>query len=248
MLELKLGKMTTQELADWAGKSVKYLSDHKKKWCQANLDKYAVYELTHGGVIIKEIKTPVFITSGLQEVRERYRQYWGYNNLPIDTNTKCWRKLSLDMVNKVTYETGRRYVGQCRREDYGVARKTNKYTGSKGECHYIFCKSIDEQPVLFTEEELKIKAELWKKHMTNIDEADAIERQALTKSYQKGEIDANEYAEAMAYINTHDRNWITFQIELEEALGCQTDFYIEIIDDAIKHKDLELKNDKHFEF
>ena len=209
MLELKLGKMTTQELAEWAGKSAKYIADHKKKWCNTNLTKYAEYELIHGGVNIISIKQSIFITSGLQEVRDKWRQYWGYDNIPIDTNTKCWMKLSSEMVNEVKFETGRRYVGQCRRENYGVARKHNKYDGIKGHCNYIFCKSINDKPVLFTEEELKLKTELANKYLKSNEQEEA-ERQALTKEYRRGDISQEEYAEAMAELTANNRGWIEF--------------------------------------
>ena len=243
MLELKLGKMTTEELAIWADKSSKYLADHKKLWCENNLKIYADYELCRGGVIIKNIKHPFFLSSGLQEVREKYRKYWGYDDLSIDTNTKCWIKMSADMVNQIKADTGKKYVGQCRREDYGVARRNNKYTGKKGSCHYIFCKNIDGQPALFTEDELRIKTELWNKHMKT-NEQDEIEKRALTAEYQRGEITDEEYAQTMANLITNDKGWCAFQDALEKAIGCPTDFFIEVVDDAIKYTE----NNIPFEF
>ena len=230
--------MTTSELAEWAGRSSAYITKNKKKWCMDNLAQYADYELYRGGVEILSIKNPIFASSGLQEVRDKYRKYWGYDNLPIDTNTKCWIKLSSEMVNEIKFETGRRYVGQCRREDYGVARKHNKYDGSKGHCNYIFCKSIQDQPVLFTEEELKIKAELSKKYLRSSEEEE-MERQALTRDYKRGDITQEEYAEAMAELVSTNKGWIEFQTALEEAIGWSTDFFIEDVDDAIKQEKFE---------
>ena len=101
MLELKLGFMTTKELADWSGRSEAYLVKNKKSWCDKNLVIYADYELTRGGINIISIKNPIFLSSGYQEVKEKYRKYWGYGDLNIDTNTQCWKKLSADMVNEV---------------------------------------------------------------------------------------------------------------------------------------------------
>ena len=230
--------MTTSELAEWAGRSAAYITKNKKKWCVDNLAQYADYELYRGGVEILSIKNPIFASSGLQEVRDKYRKYWGYDNLPIDTNTKCWIKLSSEIVNEITFETGRRYVGQCRREDYGVARKYNKYDGSKGYCHYIFCKSIKDKPILFTEDELKIKAELSKKYLRS-NEEDELERQALTRDYKRRDITQEEYAEAMAELTSTNKGWIEFQKALEEAIGCQTDFFIEVADNAIKQQKFE---------
>lgn len=238
MLELKLGFMTTKELADWSGRSEAYLVKNKKSWCDKNLVIYADYELTRGGVNIISIKNPVFLSSGYQEVKEKYRKYWGYEGLNADTSVQCWIKLSADMINEVQFETGRDYVGRCRREEYGVARRRNKREGTMGSCHYIFCKSIDNRPCLFTEEEIKIKNELSQKYLKT-NEEDEIERQALTRDYKRGELTDEEYAIAIAELISADRGWVVFQSELNKALGCETDFFIEVIDDAIKQQDGE---------
>ena len=185
------------------------------------------------------------MSSGFQEVKNKYRKYWGYGDLAIDTNTSCWVKMSADMENKIKYDTGRKYVGRCRREDYGVARKRNKYDGEKGYCHYIFCKSIDGEPALFTEEELEIKAKLSNLYLRS-DEEDEAEKQALTAEYKRGEITEIEYAEAISNLIANDKKWLKFQEELEKAIGCETDFFIEVVDDAIKYAELEAE--KEFDF
>ena len=230
--------MTTEELAEWAGRSINHIQKNKKQWCEKHLSQYADYKLYRGGVTILDIKQSVFMSSGLQEVRDKWRQHWGYDNLPVDTNTRCWTKLSSEMVNNIKFETGQKYVSLCRREDYGVARKKNKYDGSKGHCHYIYCKDVDGQPVLFTDEELKIKAELWKKYMRS-EEQDEIERQALTKDYKNGEITQDEYANAIAELTLANKGWFEFQTAFEEIIGCPTDFFIEIVDDAVKQQEFE---------
>lgn len=232
-MELKIGFMTTDELAEWADRSSRYLQDHKKKWCEKNLQKYADYDLVRGGVCITKIYNPIFQSSGLQEVRQKYLTYWGKDGLKIDSTGNCWDKLSPHMVNELKDKTGCRYIGLCRREDFGVARKTNKYKGRKGECHYVFCKRINNEPVLFTEEEYRIKDELAKKYLKKVTEEDSVEVQALAKDYKNGEITAEEYAEIMAEIVSHDYSWFKFQTALEEAIGCETDFFIEIQEDII---------------
>ncbi len=237
--------MTTQELAEWSGRSEAYIKKNKKQWCENHLKIYAEYELYRGGVVILKIKNSTFLSSGLQEVRKKYRKYWGYDDQNIDTNTACWVKMSSDMVNEIKYETGRNYVSKCRREDYGVARKKNKYDGAKGHCNYIFCKSIDKKPVLFTDEELKIKAELSRLYLKT-NEEDEMEKQALTAEYRRGELSEEEYANAISDLIASDRGWLKFQEELEKAIGCNTDFFIEVVDDAIKH--MALDEEETFEF
>lgn len=231
-MELKLGFMSVAEIAEWSGRAVKYISDHKKKWCQKNLQNYADYELVHGGVNIIKIHKPIFQSSGLQEVRQKYLTYWGKDQMRIDSNKECWRKLSSHMTHELKNSTGYQYVSLCRREDFGVARKTNKYKGKKGSCRYVFCKKVNNEPVLFTEEEYRIKSELAKRYLKSTEENN-VEMQALAKEYKNGEITAEEYAEVTSEIVSHDYGWIEFQTALEEAIGCETDFFIEIEEDVI---------------
>lgn len=63
-LELKLGFMTNQELAEWAGLKEDYIRKHKKNWCNKQLVKYATYEVVRGGVNINSIIDPIYSSTG----------------------------------------------------------------------------------------------------------------------------------------------------------------------------------------
>ena len=53
-MQLKLGKMTTQELADWFGVKKKTYTDKREKFLD-KLKYFAEFEPVYGGVVIKEI-------------------------------------------------------------------------------------------------------------------------------------------------------------------------------------------------
>jgi hypothetical protein len=58
-LELKLGKMTSKEMAAWFGVAPKTYSNGIKGYLQ-KLEKFAVFEPVYGGVIIKEILSKTY--------------------------------------------------------------------------------------------------------------------------------------------------------------------------------------------
>ena len=242
-MELKLGFMSTEELAAWSGRSVAHMKKNKKQWCANNLVIYADYELTRGGVNILKIKNKVFYSSGYQEVKTKWRGHYGYDGVPLDSCVKCWEKLSENMTTKLKDVTGISYVGQCRREAYGVARRDNKYDGHSGYCHFVYCKEVDDKPVLFTSAEEKIKKELQKKYFSTEEQAKEKEyRKALLQSYKKGEIDKEEYIAAIFDLDDNDAAWLSFQEEFEKRIGYPTAFYVYVVDDAIKQYHSELLN------
>lgn len=237
--------MSIEEISEWAGRSSSYITKNKKAWCKNQLSKYAEYKLVRGGVIISKIINPCYNTSGRKEVEEKYYEYWGTENFKVDTNINCWRKMATGMKNQLAESTGTAYVGACRREDYGVAQKRRRREGKRGYCQYVFCKSIEGQAVPFTPEEEEIKKKLSAKYFSNREE-EVIEMQALLSDYQKGGISKEEYMEAMTDMLITDKSWLGFQNSLEEAIGCDTDFFIEIIDNGIKIYELECVDDFDF--
>jgi hypothetical protein len=110
MEKLKLGFVTTEELATWANISTKYLLDRKKTWCEKHLSKYAKYELKRGGIIILDIYNPYYSTSGKKEVEEKYLEYWGEPGFRVDSNVECWYKMKPYLTNTLADSTGRSYV------------------------------------------------------------------------------------------------------------------------------------------
>lgn len=231
--------MTVKELAEWANRSVSYISKNKKSWCEKNLGKYAKYELIHGGVKILEIIEPCFQSSARKKVKEVYFDHFGHYDaendtfIHADTSRHCYEKIvKAEGDLGIKTETGVAYVGEARREDFGTAIKKNKREGKKGSCCFVFGKIVDDDFYFFTPEEEKIKKELAKKYFHDLKEELIEEQQKLNWGFKHREIDAEEYAEAMNQLLDSEVNWIDYQIELERVLGVKTDFRILVTERA----------------
>lgn len=251
MLELKLGFMSDAEVAEWCGKTVTSFKRNRKRWCESTLSRYATFEVVNKGINIISIKDPIFLPSGRKEVAEKWRGCWGYDNSALDTNSACWTKLKPQMINQISDNTGKNYISSFKCEEYGVAYKRRKRDGTKGYCHFVFCKLVDGIPQHFTEEELKIKRDLENKHLTN-SKQQQYEMQSLLAALRLGELTKEEYQEAITEIIETDTGWNAFQQALEEAIGYPTDFRTELVDDGIKHYMLNMqeenKDKEPFEF
>lgn len=233
MEKLQVGFITTEELADWAGISLKYLQDRKNVWCNKHLSKYANYKLKRGGVEIIEIFQPYYQTNGKKEVKEKYYEYWGTPEFRVSSPSDCWNAMKGDMTNILKDSTGRAYVSQSKCEEYGVPYKKRKRGGSKGDCRYVFCKIKDGQYCPFTEREEEIRKKLNKKYFANR-EKEAYEMQALFSDFTKGNLTQEEYTEAVQELVSTDKGWIAFQNAFENAIGYLTDFAQLLEDNAIK--------------
>ena len=235
---LKEGFMTMEELADWSQISVRHLSKNKKTWCAKHLSKYADFEMVRGGVIINKVHCELFASSGKKEVEEKYYDHWGSKDFKVDSNKVCWEKIKPTMRHPLTDSTGCTYVSKARCIDYGPAPKAKQREGRRGTCHFVYCKLVNNVPQPFTKEEEEIRKDLARKYLSNR-ENDVYEMQALLWAYQSGDIDKEEYFEIMLEMTSRDKGWIEFQTAFESAIGCPTDFRIEIVDNAIKLQELK---------
>lgn len=230
-MELKVGFMTVEQLAEWAGRKPSSLSNNKKRWCENNLQYYAKYELVRGGVKILEVINPYFTTSGRQEVRQKYLSYYGHDGIKADTARNCWEKMKPHIKADIADNSGISYTGEARREDFGTV-KGNKRKGKKGSSRFVFGKIVNGEFYYFTEEEEAIKKELCKKYFHDVKVEYIEEQQALNWALKHKEITVEEYAESMQALLDKDVNWIDFQIALDDALGCETGFRVLIEEHA----------------
>lgn len=231
VLELKIGLMTDEEMAVWCGKSLASYKKNRKRWAETKLINYATYELQRGGINILSIKDPIYSASGRKEIADKWEPYWGYGDFKVDTNKDCWFKLKPQLTNTVSDSTGQKYISEVKCESYGVAYKKRKREGSKGYCHYVFCKLVDGKPQPFTEKDLVIKAELEKKYLKDQTQQ-TYELQALLADFKRGELSKEDYQEAVTDLLETDYGWDAFQTELNKALGCETDFRVKLVDRA----------------
>ena len=240
---LKLGFMSTQDLANWAQLSSGYLSKKKKAWCEKQLYKYARYRLVTGGVEILEIYEPVYHSSAKKDVEKHFMKCFGTKDFKADQCKSVCEKIK-DKLNVLTVsdETYYSYTCQTKREWFGVPKKRE---GTHGYCQFVYCKVVNDEFVPFTEEEDKIRKELIKKYFNKEHEEDVFTVQAAKKAYKRKEITKEELYEIIEQVSDNEIDWIGFTAEFEKTIKARTAFATLIVEDGVK---LYALKDEGFEF
>ena len=221
MIELKLGFMSTEELAEWSDKSPSYLSSKKKSWCQKHLSEYADYQLCRNGVEILKIYNPIFNTPAKKQVTELFDSCWGSPKNKLDRCKNASEKIYRAMKNpNVKEETVYSYTCEEKRTRYGVPKKRG---GTHGDSRWVFCKIVNGRYEFFTPEEEAIKKELMKKYLASREEQ-VLEMRAAKADYEREEITKEEYQQIVDNILTTDTGWDEFIQNFEKAIGYRTDF------------------------
>ena len=200
MEELKIGKVTSKELASWFGYA--YSTFRKKsKQLLEELEDYALFEKIYGGVVIKEIYNPVYEkinNSAYQIIKENFHNAWhssGYDTA-ARVGSQIWRE-SEELQELIKESTAKHYASKVRSEFYGRVYKKEK--GSIGYCKYDFVKRNGwEEAELLTEEQYAAIKELKKEIYVNEQEP------YLYESLIKGEITESQYQEAINDWNSEE--------------------------------------------
>jgi hypothetical protein len=218
-MELKLGKMTTQELADWFGISYGSFRNVKKKKLE-ELTEFCFFEEIRGGINITAIINPVYVKNS-QKIREIYEQGFEELRQPIDTvsniNEKIYDKYYEQLPTLSSAASGYRYAIEVRNANYGVPFKD---VGSLGRCYYLWCK-VEKQNdqdyyIQFTEEEENIKKTLLKQYFGTDEEKDIL----IAQMVDAGEIsEAEAYRLTREYRNLNGQGFMSFLKELEKQIG-----------------------------
>ena len=220
-MELKLGKMTTKELAQWFGISYGSFRTMKAKKFE-ELKNYACFEEVYGGVNITAIIKETYNKKD-NKIREIYEQGFEELKQPIDTvshiNTQIYEKYYDKLPTLSSAASGYRYAIEVRNANYGVPFKGN---GSKGCCYYLWCKMEERDGkqfyIQFTEEEDKIKQDLLKKHFGTNEEKDLL----IAEMVANGEISKEDaYDIMMEYRNLNGKGFMSFLKELEKQIGAK---------------------------
>ena len=238
-MQLKLGFMTTVELARWANITSDYLAKNKKKWCANKLSHYAKYELVRGGVNILEIYHPEYASAEKEKIKKNFNKYWGNGKDKIDTIKNMTRKMSDKIVFGISPDTVYDYSARIKREWYGVPKK---YSGIKGDSYFVFCKIKDNNFYPFTPEEEAIKKELMSEYLQTREDQ-VIEMRALVEAYKNGEINKDEYDSQLFDLVDKDLGWITFISEFTERIGAEVGFATLLEDNAIAYADNHISFD-----
>lgn len=162
MEELRLGKITNKELAEWFGaKGSDNISRHKKRYLEILKD-YCDFDDIRGGIVVKKIYKSFYVkNSNYQIVKEEFKDTWDKSGL--DT---CSRVGSVIWAHhqeeiKVKESTTIKHTLQVRNELYGKPFEREKGC-AQDRCIYILCTKNKETGHLefLNEEEQAIKDEL----------------------------------------------------------------------------------------
>lgn len=240
-MELKLGKMTSKEIASWFGLSYAYFRNHKEKKLE-ELKLFAEFDEVYGGVNIKEIYEPIYqkqLGKTKQMVVSKIDQVWSEDGL--DSCTRVGYEIC-ELLNKEGVsrkpDTIVAYTRQGRNELYGKPFIGN---GKLGRCVYIWCKRdpATGEYSLLTPQEEQIKQNLQTKYF-----GDATEKQILVKGMvEAGEITKEEAWDVLEEMtNMRTGNFMSFLKAIQEELGCQvvrgtlverTNFYLDAADENL---------------
>lgn len=188
---LKLGKMTSAELADWFNiTSSTYTHNRKKKLEELKI--FADFEKIYNGVNITNIKIPIYAKKGSRAyniIRDNFSNAWhksGYDTA-ARVGSQIWRENS-ELQNMINETTAKAYTSRVRTEFYGRVYK--KESGSLGYCKYAYVVSNEwEEAVLLTDEQSSQVSELIHKIYTNEQEP------YVYDAYCCGQITEEEYNE-----------------------------------------------------
>lgn len=222
--------MTVSELAEWANVKESTIAKNKTKWCATKLVKYAEYELVRGkGVNILRIIEPIYSQKPKEQIKKLTRKCWGIGDFKVDTQVNVTRKVAEQITpsDLLSISTLKRYVGDAKREMYGVAKKRE---GINGHCKWVFCK-VNEcgQAVPFTAQENEIKKELLDKYIKT-DADKLVDIKGASKDLANGDMTIEEYNELVNELIDRDYGWAKFQREFEKAIDAYCDIQTMIID------------------
>lgn len=230
IINLKLGKMSTKEIAEWFGiKESSYRKNKNRKL--EELATHADYREIYGGVIIDNIKIPVYQKQSIKnkaKLEEVFLQEWDneeHNNLNTCANVarKICDKYGTELSG---WELGtiNEYARQIRKRDFGIPCFED---GALGSCNYLWAKAIPAkgQPGIYiceklTEEENKIKDELLKKYFSTKNAGDIEKKIIIDEMVKSGEITKDMAYDL--YKNVDGLNEIKFQqylLDLKRLIG-----------------------------
>lgn len=159
--ELKIGKMSTKELAKWFNISYDTLRRTKANRYK-ELQEYALFKEVYGGVDIIKIYIPEYINkknSNYVKVKENIDSHWDKSGLDSKKNVAI--KIQEDESIGLTLKFNSTYSYTCKasNELYGSPRKPE--SGEIGTCYYVLCVIMpDGKARRFTQEEYDKKKKL----------------------------------------------------------------------------------------
>ena len=193
-MELKLGKMTSRELAEWFGISYRSYTHKISKYLD-ELDLFCDFEKVHGGVIIKEIFDPIYSKNVnkkdqelfLKEINRCLKEQDG-----LSTVAGMARLYTYDEPHYNNERTARRRLSKTSNRLFGKA--ATHQSGSLGHKEYVWAIKMSDynEYRYMTEEEDKIFDEILTAFYT-IPPEKARQLGILEDNLRNKEIDIDEY-------------------------------------------------------
>lgn len=168
-MELKKGKMTTKELAEWFGISYSRFNHTKQKKLE-ELKEYCSFTCYHGGININDVFIKEYINLKQQnyiKVESHVDEEWDPSGL--DTKINVANKIYSKYKNELTIQqsTTYNYVRKASNILYGPANDYNT-PGTIGNCWYRLCIVDSEgNRRSLTEEEQKRRREIRRKYCSD---------------------------------------------------------------------------------
>ena len=215
-IQLKLGKMTSAELADWFNiTSSTYTHNRKKKLKELKI--FADFKEIYGGVEITKVKIPIYAKKGSRAyniIRDNFSNAWhasGYDTA-ARVGSQIWGE-NPELQDMISESTAKAYTARVRTEFYGRVYK--KEQGSLGWCKYAYVVSNEwEEAILLTDEQSAQVSELIHKIYTNEQEP------YMYEAFCGGQITEEEYNEFQEdWKNKAGERYKKFITELAELLG-----------------------------
>ena len=152
-MELKLGKMTSQEIANWFNVSYNSYRRDKKRYLNI-LQDYCQYEEVYGGIIIKEIFIKIYDKKLSKKVDKLFLKEIVTANDQLSTISGIARKYKNEFEN-LNDSAIRKQLTKSRNKLFGEAVKQSGIMGSRD---YVWAIKISDlnQYRFLTEEENKI--------------------------------------------------------------------------------------------
>lgn len=137
-MKLKLGKMTSKEIAQWLGMSYNGFKNNKEKYL-AKLDLYAIYEKVYGGVIIKKIFIEEYDKNLAKKMDVRFLQEVASARDNLATMSGMARKFSLE--DKTKYNNTRNQLTKTRNKLFGDGKGGYGITGKR---EYVWAIKVND--------------------------------------------------------------------------------------------------------
>lgn len=232
MKELKEGKITYKELADWFG--ISYSSMRRQDVKEKKLVILSFYadfhiKITKSGkktyIVIDKVKEPIYT-----KIKERYANWestWDINGDGVDTVKNASNNFynqNPDLKVSIAPSTNYNYYGDARREDYGRAVGLLKgQRGKKGISYRVWAQEIKPGKYrVLTKEELDKINEIKESMHLNI-KVDADELRDLRKEYKNMSEEEKNAANALLGKNIleqqDDDQYLTYLGRIAETLG-----------------------------